>query len=310
MTKVLSTICITTFNRAEKLKEYSLPSAITQQYHHKYEVIIIDDCSTDNTEEIVKQFQKLLPDIQIRYQKHDQNKGLAAARNTGVKLAQGKYIVFLDDDDVLIPYVLEVGTTLLDLYPNKKIVVGGRMVMYPEASQYQAPPIPNANTFYCTLDDGFMIRKEVFDDIQYDESLLTNEDADFGIQFMKKYGYMSFAPVNNCLLVKMGHEIGSPSSWSSPSERTYLGMERYMKKNLPLYYEHGDKNEIEYILRYMGRLYCQGGRMKQGISYLWKAWKTKPMAKNGLLLLFALGGKEVFNWYYRKQETIKRTKKL
>ena len=297
---------ITTYNRSKLLSENSLPSALGQVSAHTFEVIVIDDYSTDDTEEVVKEWQK--KDSRLRYHKQEKNKGLAAARNTGASLARGEYIVFLDDDDVLVPYVLEVGKLLLDGYPKSKVVIGARLILYPEATTHQAPPTLNEKSLYTTLDDGFIIRKEVFNEIKYDEELLTNEDADFGIQFMQKYGYKSVALVNNILLIKQGHEVGSSSSWSSPSERTFLGMERYMKKNLPIYYKHGDNNETEYILRYMGRLYCQGGKVKKGIPYLWKAFRLKPMHKNFFLLLFAMGGSRIFNWYYKQYAKASRTK--
>ena len=303
-----ATICITTYNRSETLKTKSLPSALEQKCRYPFEVIVIDDCSTDGTKEVAEDFKKQYPDL--RYHRHENNRGLAAARNTGVSLAKGQFIVFLDDDDVLIPYVLEVGTILLEEMPDKQVVIGGRMVVYPEASQYHQPPVPTAKTFYTTLDDGFVIRKEVFDKIQYDETLLTNEDADFGIQFMQKYGHASIIPVNNCFLIKYGHEVGSPSSWSSPSKRTYLGMERYMEKNFPLYKKYAAKEEQEYILRYMGRLYCQGGQMRKGIPYLWRACKVKPMKKNIPLLLFALAGPRIFNWFWRQVVISSRTRTL
>ena len=299
-------IIITTYNRSRILSEISLPSALNQISSQRFEIIVIDDCSTDDTEQTVRKFQK--QSDKIRYHKQDKNKGLAAARNIGASIALGEYIVFLDDDDMLVPYVLEIGNILLDKYSESKAVIGARLILYPEGTTHQQPPILSDKSLYTTLDDGFVIRKDVFKEIQYDEELLTNEDADFGIQFMQKYGYKSVIPVNNVLLVKSGHKVGAKDSWSSPSERTFLGMERYMKKNLPIYYKHGDNNETEYILRYMGRLYCQGGRMKDGIQYLWKAFRLKPMHKNFFLLFFALGGSNIFNWYYKQYAKASRTK--
>ena len=265
---------------------------------------MVDDCSTDDTEKIVKEFQKEY--INLRYYRHDKNQGLAAARNTGASLAKGEYIAFLDDDDQLAPNFLGVTSALLDNLPQVKIVVGQRIIIYPEGVKFQFSPTISEKTLYTTLDDGYLVRREVFSEIKYDEELLTNEDADFGIQFMQKYGHKVFCVLHTPLLLKYGHKIGAVESWSSASERTYRGMELYLKKNLPTYYRHGDKNEIEYILRMMGRLYCQGGKMTQGLGYLWRAMREKPMAKNIILILFALGGKSFFNWCYTKYATTAR----
>jgi glycosyltransferase involved in cell wall biosynthesis len=283
-----------------------LQSALNQVTQLPFEVIVIDDCSTDNTEQVVKEYQKKFSNL--RYHKQERNQGLAASRNRGVSLARGKYIIFLDDDDFLTQFVAEAGVIVLEYNQKYNVVTGGRLVINKEASQYNPPPRITEKSFYTTLDDGFTIRKSVFDEIQYDESLFTNEDADFGIQYMRKFKWNTIFVLNNILFLKFGHQIGSSDSWSAPSERTYLGMERYMKKNLPLYYEHGDKEEIEYILRYMGRLYCQGGKMRKGIPYLWKAHQTKPMWKNRRLLLASLGGPKVFNWHWRRISLDSRTK--
>ena len=56
---------------------------------------VVDDGSTDNTEETVKSFD----DKRIKYIRHNKNKGGATARNAGIKVARGKYITFLDSDD-------------------------------------------------------------------------------------------------------------------------------------------------------------------------------------------------------------------
>ena len=112
---------VTTYNRASLLAERSLPSLLSQASMGLHEVIVVDDCSTDNTEEVVKEFQKQYSGIV--YHKHPENIGLASARNTGVFLAKGEYIVFLDDDDFLLPFVLEIGTYVLDKYKDKHNLV-------------------------------------------------------------------------------------------------------------------------------------------------------------------------------------------
>ena len=307
-----TSIIINTYNRAKLLQERSLPSELQQLTSIPFEVIVVDDFSTDNTEEVVKKFQKKHGNL--FYVKHEKNLGLAVSRNTGVKVARGEYIIFLDDDDFLVPYVAEIGATVLDNLPERTVVIGGRVVINPEGSQYQPSPELNAGSLYTTLDDGFIMRRSVFREIQYDADILTNEDADFGIQYMQKFGFESILPMNNCLLLKYGHQVGAASSWSSPSERTFIGMDRYIKKNLKFYEENykktKDSNELEYILRYMGRIYCQGGKMKEGVPYLWKAVRLRPMKKNILLFLAALVGHKFFKWFWVKAVKKARTKEI
>lgn len=78
----------------------SLDSVIAQTYQN-WEIIIVDDCSTDNTAEVINVYMSREP--RIRYFKLDDNSGAAIARNKAVKLAEGKYIAFLDSDDVWLP---------------------------------------------------------------------------------------------------------------------------------------------------------------------------------------------------------------
>ena len=96
-------VIIPTYNRAH-LVGRAIQSVLNQTYQD-FELIIIDDSSTDNTEDIIKEFQK--KDERIKYIRHDKNKGGSAARNTGIKVAKGEYIAFLDCDDEWLPEKLE-----------------------------------------------------------------------------------------------------------------------------------------------------------------------------------------------------------
>jgi len=88
---------------------------VLNQTYQNFELIIVDDGSTDNTEEVVKSFT----DNRIIYYKHEKNKGVLAARNTGWDLAKGKYNCKLDDDDELLPEALETAVNkFIELAPQ------------------------------------------------------------------------------------------------------------------------------------------------------------------------------------------------
>ena len=93
-------IIIPAYNRAHMIKE-TLDSTILQTYPH-YEIILVDDGSTDNTEEIVKSYNN----SKVIYHKKI-NEERAVARNTGFNLAKGDYVTLLDSDDFLYPNHLE-----------------------------------------------------------------------------------------------------------------------------------------------------------------------------------------------------------
>jgi glycosyltransferase involved in cell wall biosynthesis len=92
-------VCIPTYNRENYLKE-TLQSVFVQTYKD-YEIVIVDDGSTDGTGEMIKQLG-----YNIRYHRQE-NGGDAAARNKLIELAVGKYITFLDSDDLLMPDAIE-----------------------------------------------------------------------------------------------------------------------------------------------------------------------------------------------------------
>lgn len=100
---MLVSIITPTYNCAKFIAE-TIESAQSQSYPD-WEMIIVDDCSSDNTKEIVEQYQKNDPRIQYHCLKR--NSGAAVARNTALKLAKGKWIAFLDSDDLWNPEKLD-----------------------------------------------------------------------------------------------------------------------------------------------------------------------------------------------------------
>jgi len=106
--KPLVSICITSYNYGKFLPD-AIKSCLEQTYEN-IEVIIIDDGSTDNTEEIVKPYLD-----KIKYIKQT-NKGLPSARNTGIMNATGEYLLFLDADDMISPLYIE---DAIDIFNNK-----------------------------------------------------------------------------------------------------------------------------------------------------------------------------------------------
>lgn len=82
---------------AEKYIEEAISSVVSQT-HENWELLILDDCSTDRTVEIAERFAGL--DARIRLLRNPQNMGVAKTRNRGLDLAQGEWIALLDSDDV------------------------------------------------------------------------------------------------------------------------------------------------------------------------------------------------------------------
>ena len=96
MKEDLVSIVTPTYNCGKFITE-TIESVIGQTYKN-WEMIIVDDCSKDNTQEIVKKYLK--NDKRIKYIKFEKNQGAAIARNTAIREAKGRYIAFLDSDDL------------------------------------------------------------------------------------------------------------------------------------------------------------------------------------------------------------------
>lgn len=103
MSNLNVSIIIPAYNTDKTVAE-TIKSVINQTYGN-WEAIIVDDCSTDQTNEIAQEFA--YRDKRIRIVRHDVNKGLSNARNTGIRHSKSDWLVFLDADDLLLPDYLE-----------------------------------------------------------------------------------------------------------------------------------------------------------------------------------------------------------
>ena len=98
----LVSIIMPSYNTASFIAE-SIQSVLAQSYKD-WELIIVDDCSPDNTDDVVRPY---LSDERIKYLKNEKNSGAAVSRNRALREAKGKWIAFLDSDDLWMPEKLE-----------------------------------------------------------------------------------------------------------------------------------------------------------------------------------------------------------
>src|SRR5262249_25255030 len=110
-------VIIITYNRAQYLQR-AIRSVLNQTFQD-FEIVVVDDASTDETPEVVKAFS----DPKIRYFRHPINRQEAGSRNTAIQNARAEYVAFLDDDDLWLPQKLAVQVDLLDKSPSTVGVV-------------------------------------------------------------------------------------------------------------------------------------------------------------------------------------------
>lgn len=114
-------IILPTYNRGALVRN-AIESVLMQDTHYEYELIIINDGSQDNTHQILEEYAQYDNIVII----HQKNKGFSGARNAGLEMATGQYIMFIDDDDKLLPKAIE---RLMDIAVSKNVdIVEGAAV--------------------------------------------------------------------------------------------------------------------------------------------------------------------------------------
>lgn len=293
MSNPVVSIIIPTYNRSKLLQERALQSVFKQTYKD-FECIVVDDAGTDDTEEIIKKYP-------VRYLKLPKNSGSAVAKREALKTAKGKYIVFLDDDNELGALFLEETVETLDRNPNYAAVQVGRDVFHRTSdgipyAQYAAPQT-SAN-FPVSMDWGWLIKREVFDEITWDSNCGPDEDMDFGIQFWLK-GYHSLA-LDSCLSFAYGYSDDPKDSQSYPTEKRLKCLLYFMNKYKDLYNRF--PNEQRYVYRLAGRNFYQAGHRIRGVWYFWLSFMALPNWKTFKHFLAILLGWNFYNDYMTKEE--------
>lgn len=161
--------------------------SVLKQTYQNFEIIVVDDCSPDNTRDAVLTIQ----DSRIRYLRHETNKGLPAGRNTGIDVARGRYVAFLDDDDEWRPEKLE---REYEAIQNHDAVLCGALVNNTREKLHNRPVV--------TVDDlrkgnefdpsSLLAKTSVLKELRFDENLRQGEDWDAFIRIAQKYsiGYV------------------------------------------------------------------------------------------------------------------------
>lgn len=110
------------FLNAQQFIGAAIESAIAQTYDN-WELLLVDDGSTDNSTKIALHYASQFPQ-KVRYLQHDehQNRGMSASRNLGIRNAGGKYISFLDSDDIWLPDKLEQQVEIIESQPEVALV--------------------------------------------------------------------------------------------------------------------------------------------------------------------------------------------
>ena len=182
--KVKFTIVIPTYNYSAVLIR-SVESVLSQP-GHDYEVIVVNDGSTDNTDELMRDYIQKNDSRALRYHLQP-NGGTSSARNKGVELSRGDYLIFLDADDELAEGALNYVRSAVEKHPRAGLLVGGHITILENGTEkvHKAKLLQKSRVknFYnylknkITISNGSVVmNKDIFDTISYPEGLVQSED--------------------------------------------------------------------------------------------------------------------------------------
>jgi len=265
----LVSIIIPTFNRRSRIT-FAVESVLRQTYQ-KYELLIVDDGSTDDTKEVLKSYNDK---VRYFFQPH---KGVSAARNFGIKKSKGSYICFLDSDDEWLKNKLATQVRTVRSNPHIKIcytdeiwIRNGVRVNPKKIHQKYSGRIYQRCLPLCIISpSSVMIHRNVFDKAgMFDPQMTVCEDYDLWLRISHFYP-VTFIP-QQLIIKKGGH--------SDQLSQKYWGMDHYRVKAMEKMLENytlssEDKKATIKMLQKKCAILANGfskrGKQQKAGYYLW-----------------------------------------
>ena len=258
-------VIIPTYNRLPMLKE--AVNSVLAQHFEDVELIVVEDGSTDGTAEEMKRYGGRVKLIQ-----HSENRGVSAARNRGILQARGKYIAFLDSDDLWVKGKLKIQVAFLDDNPHYPLCYtdeiwirkGKRVNPMLKHAKYSGWIFEQCLPLCIISPSSVMMRKTLFPKVGlFDEALPVCEDYDFWLRVSARFPIFF---INRKLIIKRG---GHPDQLSQRS----WGNDRYrviaLEKLLSEPYIQSEEKEM--ILK----------EMKKKCHILYKGFLTRGKEMEG-----------------------------
>lgn len=287
----LVSVIIPTFNRAQ-LISHAIDSVLRQSYVN-FELIIVNDGSSDNTEEVLMSYN----DARIKIFKHSINRGQNAALNTGIKQVSGTLIAFLDSDDTWMPEML---SRQVESFRNESDPI----CSYTYAGKFVGDSIHIVKKFSLT---GFnyrealrqcyvshmitlMIDRRCLNIVnEFDENFTVCQDDDFCLRLAKYYPFKLIKEPLALINETENSIISNKLSYANGWKRLFLKFEQDLK------FECGDMIWLYHSLR-IGFLYLSAGETKRAIE--WMNQLGIPISNKVTLRLFF----KLFSFLYRKRQ--------
>jgi glycosyltransferase involved in cell wall biosynthesis len=281
-------VIVPAYNAAVYLP-YAIDSVLSQTYPD-WEIVIVDDGSTDNTRSVVDSYRARLRErLQYIYQP---NRGLSAARNVGIKASRGEFIAMLDADDVWLPHRLARGIAVLDADPKTGLVharvvridvhgsITGQLKVVPEdlSGRIARKIYTRRAHLVCPT---VMFRKSCLQAAGwFDETMQATEDRDLWFRIALHY---SVAYIDEVL----AHYRLSPSSITSNLDRLLTGQLSFVAKH----HKSGAATRLDYlqalgnIHRELGDSLFRRGAVTDAIDSYFRAVRYNPFSVPNVYML-------------------------
>ena len=253
MFEPLVSVVIPTFNR-EKVVGRAVNSVLNQSFRD-FECIVVDDGSTDETGSVLRGFADKIKVIKT------ENRGVSAARNTGAKLAVGKYIAFLDSDDEWKPQKLQ---KQLDFMRKSGFRISQTDEIWVRSGKFVNKSNkyirPSGNIFYNCLEvcavtpSSVIMEKELFFEYGgFDETFPVCEDYDLWLRMSLKE---KFGLIDEPLIIKYGGETDQLSNSACLDKYRIISIFNMLNKNKCLTEEQ--KRALREVLAKKVKIYAHG----------------------------------------------------
>jgi glycosyltransferase involved in cell wall biosynthesis len=272
----LISVVLPTNNRAHLLGR-AIHSVLAQTYRN-LELLVVDDASTDDTAAVVTS----ISDRRLRYLRHDQNRGAAAARNLGIRESRGNLVAFQDDDDEWMVGKLERQVAALTAAsPDVGLCLCGYMCYEPDRVRYIGGPqalagsmdyakgIRSESILIATV--GWLVRKPLLEAAGlFDERMKTWEDWELALRLSQ---LCRFILVDEPLFIY--NRVQGSGRWCN--ERAFGdAVMVIMEKHGAMWAERPAVRAHHYAI--IGRIECQFDDLREGRRWLQRAIRTWPLS--------------------------------
>ncbi|MCD4694407.1 glycosyltransferase family 2 protein [bacterium] len=285
-------VIIPTYNRADFLRE-AINSVLKQSFKD-FELIVVDDGSTDNTKKIVLDFQERDERIKYYYQKN--SGGAASPKNFGIKKSSSDLIAILDSDDKWLSQKLEKQINFLEVNQGVDFIACDYFLVSKRSAKKDLVKIIRVKNVlenvlmrdYIGPGSGMIYRKKVFDVIGgFDEKLKSGQDWDMRIRLAGKF---KFDFINEPLFYYFIHDgrITNTLGDDKKNDINYI-----FEKHGELY--ENNKRVLSNKLRYDGTRYTLSGETALARRFFLKSIKNNPLNfKSYFYLFFSFFGNRVY----------------